>query len=1103
MSSQLKSQLLSNIPLRVILIVVFVLQVFTAVGLVGYLSFRTGRNSVNGLAVQLQNEISERVRQKLDTYLSIPILINQVNRNAFETGLLSIRDAQKIEYFFHQQVQAFESVSYVYIGNTRGAIISPGRGPDGTYFMEKTDSFNDFFAGEDYYVYSLNEHGVQGELLDSFSGYDARQRPWYISATVARTPIWGDAYSHFNRPDTLAIPYSEPIYNEQRRLLGVIAVDILLTEISEFLQTLNISQTGVVTIVERSNLMIATSTDQELAYVNDYNQTSVRLPATESDQPLIKAGAIFLSQQFGDLKAIKSDQLLEFYLDKERYFLQVSPFKRKDGIDWLIVTIIPESDFMAQINANTRTTIVLCIGALGLAMISGIYISRWITQPILKLSQLSTVIAEGDLEVSVPISGNREISILGQSFNCMIQRLQQSYTQLEAYSQSLETKVSERTQELEKEIHERKQAEQAIRRRAAMDSLLSQISRALLDQDIDTAIHFALKSLGEFTDSDRCCIFKFHEQNTFGVTHTWCADFIQAYQGDRKVIDADAYAWFYQQLLAGEPIQIPRVADLPPEANESKAAFESQSIQSLVDVPMNHAGKAVGFIGLDAVRSPKTWSSEDIHLLKLVGEMIAMTQARHAAEVAMTQAKKAADMANQAKSEFLANMSHELRTPLNGILGYAQILGRSGTVAETDRDGANIIHQCGTHLLTLINDVLDISKIEARKLELSPIAVHLPSLLQSVVEMCKIRAEQKGLAFIYQTSSRLPEGVEVDEKRLRQVLLNLLGNAIKFTERGAVTLQVDRLDQSDTHASLHFQVIDTGIGIAAANLTKLFQAFEQVGDRRHNSSGTGLGLAISQRIVHLMGGNIQIYSELERGSEFFFTLKLPLAADWVQQQRLLSGGDRIIGYTGLRRTLLVIDDRWENRAVLVNLLTPLGFTIMEAENGQVGLEQLQSSQPDLVISDLIMPVMDGFQFLEQVRNRPDLRHHKIIVSSASVSEADQRRALATGGDDFLTKPVDAYVLCQLLATHLNLEWVYESQTKEDESQTSRLVLPPRDTLTNLLAIARKAHMQDLREQVDRLVKIDAKYQPFANSILYLAKQFKAEEIEELLENYLT
>ncbi|MEM6254222.1 MAG: ATP-binding protein [Cyanobacteria bacterium P01_D01_bin.156] len=469
------------------------------------------------------------------------------------------------------------------------------------------------------------------------------------------------------------------------------------------------------------------------------------------------------------------------------------------------------------------------------------------------------------------------------------------------------------------------------------------------------------------------------------------------------------------------------------------------------------------------------------------------------------QAKEAADSANQAKSEFLANMSHELRTPLNGILGYAQILSRSQTLQGREREGVNIIHQCGAHLLTLINDVLDLSKIEARKLELSPTALHLPALLQSVVEMCRIKAEQKGVDFIYQPNPRLPEGIKADEKRLRQVLINLLGNAIKFTEQGSVTLRVDVLSLSETHASILFEIIDTGIGIAEENLSKLFDAFEQVGDEKKQSEGTGLGLAISQRIVNLMESEIQIKSQFQTGSEFSFIVDLPLSKNWVSSQTLIDGGDRIIGYDGQRCQILVIDDRWENRSVVQNLLEPLGFEILEAEHGQAGLELLQTQQPDLVITDLTMPVMDGFQFLEQVRNREGLKHTKVIVSSASVSQTDRQMALDVGGDDFLAKPVDAPSLFHMISQQLQLTWVHEAPTasaSDSATVLTELILPPSTTLAALLKTAETGDLKSLRQKLNTLVDEDLAYRPFVDTVLQLASQFMTEEIEKLLEQYL-
>lgn len=465
--------------------------------------------------------------------------------------------------------------------------------------------------------------------------------------------------------------------------------------------------------------------------------------------------------------------------------------------------------------------------------------------------------------------------------------------------------------------------------------------------------------------------------------------------------------------------------------------------------------------------------------------------------------KEAAESANTAKSEFLANMSHELRTPLNGILGYAQILRRAQVWGEHEKHGVDIIQQCGTHLLTLINDILDLSKIEARKLELTPIAVHLPSLLQGIVELFHVRAEQKGITFTYQPSSRLPGGVKADEKKLRQVLINLLSNAIKFTDHGSVTLRVDILEISETTATLFFRVIDTGIGIAEADLPQLFQPFEQVGNRRQYSEGTGLGLAISQRIVQLMGSHIQIDSQLGHGSEFCFMAEFPLALDWVNAQVMDDDGRRVIGYSGDKMTILVVDDRWENRAVLLNLLEPLGFSVIEADNGQTALELLHNQQPDLVITDVTMPAMDGYEFLQQVRQTQELMQTTVIVSSASVSQTDQQMALDLGGNAFLPKPVDVSLLLDVVSEQLPLEWVYESQVANTITPATAEVIPTTETLTTLLEFAQHAEVMALREHVEKLVRINPLYSTFFEPVLQLAQVFKVEEIEELLQQYLT
>jgi signal transduction histidine kinase/CheY-like chemotaxis protein len=469
--------------------------------------------------------------------------------------------------------------------------------------------------------------------------------------------------------------------------------------------------------------------------------------------------------------------------------------------------------------------------------------------------------------------------------------------------------------------------------------------------------------------------------------------------------------------------------------------------------------------------------------------------------------KDYANAANQAKSEFLANMSHELRTPLNGILGYAQILGRSKVIPEKERHGVNIIHQCGSHLLTLINDVLDLSKIEARKLELTPKAIHLPSFLQGVVEICRVRSDQKGIDFIYQPDPNLPTGIETDEKRLRQVLLNLLGNAIKFTNQGSITLKVEAIESNATMPlpRLKFQVIDTGVGIASDQVNKLFQAFEQVGDRKRQSEGTGLGLAISQRIVQLMGGEIQVESQLGVGSTFYFEVALPIATDWAQKSSV-KDGRTIIGYEGASRHILIVDDRWENRSVLVNLLEPIGFTFTEAENGQAGLEKAREKLPDLIITDLAMPIMDGFELLKQLRNSQELKRLKVLVSSASVAQIDQQMSIEAGGDDFLTKPVDAEELLMLVAKHLQLTWKYDAtelSTSDNKVSATELIPPSAADLQILLELAQDGLLRELAETAAEIGQKDERYQPFIQEVILLAKQFQTENIEQLIQEHLT
>jgi signal transduction histidine kinase len=383
-------------------------------------------------------------------------------------------------------------------------------------------------------------------------------------------------------------------------------------------------------------------------------------------------------------------------------------------------------------------------------------------------------------------------------------------------------------------------------------------------------------------------------------------------------------------------------------------------------------------------------------------------------------ARHAAEAANRAKSEFLAGMSHELRTPLNAVLGYAQLLTMEGGLNPRQARGLETIQQSGQHLLALVNDILDLARIEAGRTALNPAPVNLSELLQTVVHLMRVKADEKQLAVVFDAAADLPEAVLADERRLRQVLLNLLGNAIKFTDDGTVTLRASAEPQGKAQVLLRLDVEDTGIGMHADDVERIFEPFEQVGDAERRSGGTGLGLAITRALVNDMGGRVQVSSELGRGSRFRIELPLPVA----QLAQVASPrAPGLARYAGPPRRVLVVDDVAANRALMCDFLMNAGFEVAQASDGGELLAAARSFRPDLVLMDSVMPSVDGVEATRRLRRDADLAAVPVIAISASATAEHRAACLQAGVNVFLTKPVSLQALQARIGEQLGLQWI--------------------------------------------------------------------------------
>jgi PAS domain S-box-containing protein len=912
------------VPLRLILVITFVLQTVAAVSLTLWLTWSNEQRSIGELSDHLRTETLARIQEKINHHLTASATINQVNiHNIVSQRAASGPIEQLTQKFWEYSILLPDvPISAIFFGRADGRFVclelKDGRAVQSSYAGPQTNGRLDAF--------SVDKQGKQMHRRQYGAPYDPRQQPWYLSALRSQQPGWSAVHQNVNQPEP-TITLSEAVYGQGRTLLGVVAVDFSLKQVNAYLRSLVTPRMPILLIIDRNGQLVANSTQQQPFTV--HNGKGVRLFPTELEEPLMQGIEPVLRETIQQWDTLKRSHSKVYWCQGRPCSLWVSPLQDLRGLDLRMVAIVPQPTFFDEIPPHRRDTLLLCFVVLMTAILLGLITARRLSQGLQQFLKIGQSIVAGTPDQNFPDSRIAELNHLAQTFNQMALHVRSSF-------EELETRVEERTAAL-------KQSEAKFARvfyAYPNPIVISRLQDGLLTDANDSATQFFGLSrealvgktgfeLGLEIQADRF-VELVHQIPTHGPirnlesslvtplgtrTILYSADLIEINNEsyllsiidditDRKQADEalrrseEKFANFFHS--NPNPMAISRMSDgCILEINRSALKYfgvpKSKAIgkrRRFSQIWANVAQRdqvlrmLQQFRGVQGFECGMRVRSGQVRTVLYSAELIEVDEQpciisaindisdRLQAEEALRQAKVTAEIANQAKSNFLSHMSHELRTPLNAILGFTQVMGRDASLSATQREQLDIINRSGEHLLEMINDVLDLAKIEAGRVDINRSSFDLYRLLKTLEQMFQMKASAKNVKLIFERSSQVPQFVETDAGKLRQVLINLIGNAIKFTDEGYILVQIHWAEGSQgiTESRLYFKVEDTGTGIEPSEHNSIFQAFVQ--GRGGGRAGTGLGLSISREFIHLLGGEISVSSALGQGTTFSFDLPI-------------------------------------------------------------------------------------------------------------------------------------------------------------------------------------------------------------------------------------